>query len=203
MSSLRIINAPKDIKPHVIAGSHATFLEHQDRAPFAFPNNAHELLIEPEIHAAFRDARGKDLSESPVIFAAYRGDDLAGYVRLSDHARHDPAPNSSVSIEDIYVLPAFRQTGVARALLDHVRALADIRDWDNLSATVWAGNDGSDRLFAQAGFAPQATRYRYGPARIAKDYPVPPKPPLPLWIWSALGAALILGAGTLAAFVGR
>ena len=101
---------------------------------------------------------------------------------------------------DIHVLREFRQRGIGRALLDHAKGLADELDWDSLTATVWAGNTASKRLFEEFGYTPLNVTYRIGPDRQCQDWPDPvaPSPGYGLWTW-----ALILAACAFAYFIGQ
>ena len=170
MAEIRIIPAPLALKPRILDLSRATYAEHRARQPWAFPENGFETTVVPNVDAAFRQG-GRELQESPSAFAAYLGDDFAGYVLLSSWARPGGLDMPHVSIEDIRVLPEMRGKGVGTALLSHVKALAEARDWDSLVATVWDGNTASQEMFEAAGFHVQARNYRIGPNRSGRNYP--------------------------------
>ncbi len=190
---LRIVPAPRSLLPEILRCSRETFEEHRARQPWAFPANSFEVMIEGSIKGSFREG-GRTLAESPNLFAAYRGEDFAGYVLLSVWARQDVQYLPYVGIDDICVLPEFRRKGIARALLRHAVALSEERGWDSLKATVWAGNDASDALFRSEGFAVESTKYRTGPDRQCRDYPEAKilKQVSRLWSWGILLAAFCL-----------
>lgn len=177
MSDIRITNAPADLKDDIARYCRETFEEHRERQPHAFPKNSFEAILGGGLEKAFRDPSGQPLRESPVIFTAFIGDKFAGYIHLSDWVRPGRTDMPFISITDIYVIPEFRESGVARALIEHVKSLADERDWDNLTANVWSGNTRSDELFRAAGFRQDSVSYRYGPDRPARDWPEPESTP--------------------------
>ena len=172
MTDLRIVNAPLALKADIRRLCLDTFQAHRLRQPFAFPQNAFDLLLGPLIDRAFTDAQGKAAAISDCLFAAYRGATFCGYVLLSNPNAFDPPP-PALMIYDIHVLHAFRGTGVGRALLAHVKSLADQQGCDNLQATVWQGNDAALNLFRAAGFTPQSQTLRYGLDRQARDISLP------------------------------
>jgi ribosomal protein S18 acetylase RimI-like enzyme len=57
-------------------------------------------------------------------------------------------------IRDLYVAPAGRRQGVARALLDHVVAAARAGQVRRIALQTEPGNDGALALYRQAGFEP-------------------------------------------------
>jgi len=194
VTEIRIIPAPLALKPAILALSRATYEEHRARQPFAFPENGFEQTVVPLLDAAFRRETGQ-LSESPNIFAAMAGTDIAGYMLLSHWARSDGPDMHYVSIDDICVRPELRGKGIARALLDHARTLAATRDWDNLVATIWDGNTASRALFESAGFDVQSRTYRLGPTRQARNYPaIPGKAGWTLWGVLLWGLSVIIAA---------
>ncbi|MCB2128899.1 MAG: GNAT family N-acetyltransferase [Rhodobacteraceae bacterium] len=195
MENTRIIPAPASLRDEIKRLTAETHREHQLRQPYAFPENHLETFGYRAIDAAFLSLEGKPLEQSPVIFAAYVGEEFAGYIRLNASARPDLPPQPKVEITDIHVRPDFRQKGIGRALVEHVQKLSVERDWDNLAACVWSGNIASERLFQQARFVPECKVYRFGPERQARDWIVTaPKRP---WIgraffWEALALVLLL-----------
>ncbi len=179
MSNLEIRPAPASLLPQIQTALRATWEAHRARQPFAFSTGDLETLVIPGLAQSFQDHDGQPLDESPRIFAAYLDNRYAGYIALSQLTLPDGSTPAFINIDDIHVQPDLRGQGIARALVDHAKALADTNDWDNLTATVWFGNDSSARLFASAGFAPTSTTLRYGPARQVRDQPAPPATPSP------------------------
>ena len=203
IAAVEIRPAPLNVKGRMNALCEQTFDEHRARQPHAFPKNAYQLHVGPLIEAAFF-GRVRSLKVSPNAYAAFVGGDFAGYVLLSPWARPGGADMPYVSIDDICVEPAFRGRGVARALLRHVRALAEERGWDSLIAHVWTGNDASEALFRSEGFIPDYIRFSTGPGRQARDYPLAFGLPLGLRIigggWVMLIAGAIAGAALMKLF---
>lgn len=170
MSDVEIRQAPASLKPQIIELARATMDEHRARHPWAFPNNAFDIVLLPSIEAAFPSIWSAETT-SPNLFAAYLDGEFLGYVLLSTWARTEPLAWPQVNIEDICVVPKARGQGVATALVAHVKSLSEDRDWDNLTASVWASNAASEALFQKSGFVPSSTQYRFGPNRTARDFP--------------------------------
>ena len=83
--------------------------------------------------------------------AAYDGDDIVGYARVvTDRA-------TFAWLCDVFVLPAHRGTGAARALMDAVMAHADLARVRNF---MLATRD-AHGLYAKYGFAPLAEPARW------------------------------------------
>ncbi len=201
---IRIVPAPRALKDRIKELARTTFEEHNARQPFAFPGNLLQVSLFRDIDRAF-EVEGKQLDESPVALAAFLGNDFAGYVLLSDWAREDGPDMPSVTVEDIRVLEEHRGRGVGRALLQAVQDRATAQGWDNVTATIWAGNPESEALFNAAGFTEQSKTYRFGPSGQARDYPDPPRPGLRQRIstWLVLGLAMLGGAVMVVAiFIG-
>ena len=86
-----------------------------------------------------------------LSFAAYDGDDIVGYARVvTDRA-------TFAWLCDVFVLPAHRGTGAARALMDAVMAHADLARVRNF---MLATRD-AHGLYAKYGFAPLAEPARW------------------------------------------
>lgn len=170
---LEIRSAPVSLLPVILDAARDTWDAHRARQPFAFGRGDLENFVIPGLTQAFHDETGQIAASSDRVFAATIDGAFAGYVVLTPLTLPDGSPPPHINIDDIYVAPAFRRQGVATALLAHVKALADQHDWDNLNASVWTGNDSSQKLFEKAGFAPLTTTLRYGPDRQVRDTPIP------------------------------
>ncbi len=179
MTQLVIRPAPASLLPQIQTAIRATWEEHRARQPHAFAKGELEAYVLPGVAQAFQDQHGRPVAHSDRIFAAYLSDTFAGYVMLSRLTLPDGAPVPFVNIEDIHVQPQFRGQGVGRALLDHVKDMSEMQDWDNVTATVWQGNDTSAALFDKAGFAPISTTLRFGPDRQVRDQLPPAATPRP------------------------
>ncbi len=169
--TIKIIPAPRSLKPKIEKLCQQTFAEHQARQPYAFPENSYDLLSQTAIDAAFRSSEGLPIKTSPVIFAAMQDEVMVGYIHLSRHAFMPQVNFPRVNIDDIHVVADHRGTGIGEHLLDHVKSLADQHNWDGVTATIWAGNTASQCLFEKCGFQPNSVSLRYGPDRQASNYP--------------------------------
>ena len=84
-------------------------------------------------------------------FAAYAGDELAGYARVvTDHA-------TCAWLCDVFVLPAHRGNGVSRRLMDAIMARPDLARVRNF---MLATRD-AHGLYAKYGFTPLAEPARW------------------------------------------
>jgi GNAT superfamily N-acetyltransferase len=69
------------------------------------------------------------------------------------------ARTSGIWLEDLFVMDAFRKSGVGRELMDYLRSQTQGRiEWD-----VTVGNDGAERFYARLGAVPLpgVTRFRW------------------------------------------
>ncbi len=189
MAEIEIQGAPIALKDRITALCRQTYNEHRSAQPFAWAANYFELAIKPHLDAAFQDKRGKQLKESPTLFAAMKDGQFAGYLRLANWSTGMGGDLRSGSIEDICVIPEYRGQGVARALISHALDLAEQHGWDNLNAHVSEWNAASKSLFETSGFTLQSRTYRFGPDKQAQDYPTASAnysvSPLS-WLWIAL-----------------
>lgn len=129
--------------------------EHSQRQPAKF------LETDPPASA---DIARKVLSHSGwegAVFVATSGGQIVGHAGF--YVLEAPAPGQKHdlvgSVFDISVRPAFRQSGVARALMTDVRQAAERLGVTLLQAQVWHGNDASETMFSKAGFAPISTYF--------------------------------------------
>jgi len=170
-----IKNSPYALKEKILECSVSTYETHRSKQPFAFPKNMHKALIAPSIDESFVEETGEQLAQSPNIFVAEVDGTFAGYVQLSRHALDRQQELPLCVISDIFVLPEFRKQGVASQLLNHVKQLAIENRWSNLTATIWAPNQASARLFEKEGSTVQSRCFRFGPTNQAIDLPAAPK----------------------------
>lgn len=153
-------------RPVIEAASRETWDAHRTRQPSAFPENGWDMLMKRDHEFAFWSGTAQPIGESGNLFVADAGGTVVGFILLSWHLRED-APNATDgAVIDIWVHPDWRKKGVARNLVDFAKEMADAADWDNLTASVWAGAPSSN-LFEAAGFTPQRVVWRYGPDRPA------------------------------------
>ncbi len=190
MDNIRIQNAPARYADEILAQCYATYEEHRKEHPFAFPKNGFDILMKPGIVAAFVDDKGRQVSESPVVLAATKGDEMVGYVILSNWAQPGGANIPYVNVIDIYVQPEHRRRGIATRMMEEIKLRAHHGSWGNLKATVWFGNAASEALFNTVGFTPMNTSYRFGSDAQAQDWPESAESGTPSWYWSALMLAV-------------
>ncbi len=195
---VRIVPAPLALRGKMSECARATFAAHNARQPFAFPQDRCATAVR-NVELAFLDGR-RELPESPNAFVAMAGEAFAGYVLLSAWARPSAPPMPYVCIEDVYVAEDFRRRGIGTMLVDHVKRLAVERDWDDLTATVWDWNAGSEALFRGSGFTRQSTTYRFGPDRQARNHPDAPGFWQQLGLWDRVGSVALCAFAFFGAF---
>jgi len=189
MSNIEIRRAPIALKGRITELCRQTYDKHRDAQPYAWAANYFDLAIQPHLDAAFTDKHGKQQSESPTLFVAMKDGEFAGYLRMADWSSGIGGDLHIGSIEDICVIPEFQGQGVARALIEYAKELAEKNDWDNLVAQVAEWNVASEGLFEASGFTDQSRTYRIGPNRQARDVPAPSEKRLVSlhdWLWIAL-----------------
>ncbi|MBX3636616.1 MAG: GNAT family N-acetyltransferase [Rubrivivax sp.] len=123
-------------------------LEAYVQAADAFTSTAGERMREP---GSWWVRRIADPAGLGIAFGAWDGELLAGTVGLEFSAK--PKTRHAALVLGMYVRPAARGRGIARALLDAAIAHAASRPGTRvLTLTVTEGNDAAIRLYGQAGF---------------------------------------------------
>jgi len=126
----------------------ALMLQAYEFAADAFTSTAEERAAEPEAFWVGRIADPRGLS---AAFGAFEGGQLVGTVALELSAK--PKTRHKALVIGMYVAPAARRTGAARALLaaaiEHARAVPHLL---LLTLTVTEGNAPAVRLYRRAGF---------------------------------------------------
>jgi ribosomal protein S18 acetylase RimI-like enzyme len=89
-----------------------------------------------------------------VMLGGFVGNDLVGSAGIAVSPRVKQRHKGQVSA--VYVVPAWRGTGLARALIDALIAYARVRGLAVLTLSVTVGNRAATRLYQDAGFS------RYG-----------------------------------------
>ena len=194
MPSIEIRPAPIALKGRITELCRETYEAHRIKQPFNWPANHFELAIKPLIDADFVNEKGKSLAESRTAFVAMKDGEFCGYIRVTGWSKGFGGEFGQGSINDIFVVPELRGLGAAKALIDHVKAIATEHDWDTLEATVAEWNSASKSLFEQAGFVVKSHEYRFGPDRKAADLPNPvPQSMISKkdWFWIVLTAVNI------------
>ncbi len=82
----------------------------------------------------------------------------AGYVVLADSTRSLLVDSPCVSIDMLFVLPQYRRTGVARALLTASARYAERLGAEHVASAVPAADRDANRFFARLGFASETVR---------------------------------------------
>lgn len=126
----------------------AHMLHAYEHAADAFTSTADERAKEP---ASWWVQRIADSAGLGVAFGAFEGPDLVGTVALEFSGK--PKTRHKALVIGVYVLPALRGRGVARALMEaaiaHVKARGDIR---LLQLEVTQGNEPALALYLSLGF---------------------------------------------------
>jgi GNAT superfamily N-acetyltransferase len=123
-------------------------LEAYELAADAFTTTAEERAAEPDLFWSKRIANPAGLS---AAFGAFEGADLVGTVALEFSAK--PKTRHKALVIGMYVAPAARGKGVARALVDAAIKCARTREGVLLlSLTATEGNDSAINLYRAAGF---------------------------------------------------
>lgn len=106
-----------------------------------------------------RDGRLRDaVGDKDVrIFLAHNGTEATGYLVLVRNPMSSMSDETSVWIDQMYVLPAHRRTGVARSLLAVVPLAAESIGAGVVTAAVPAAQRDINRFFARLGFASTTT----------------------------------------------
>ncbi len=138
-------------------------LEAYEKAADSFTSTVEERAREPLTWWEKRIAGADGLSES---FGAFEDTSLVGTVALEYPSK--PKTRHSALVIGMYVVPAYRGRGAAKALLQAAIESAQTRpEIRGLRLTVTEGNEPAIRLYASNGFAawgtePQAIRTEGG-----------------------------------------
>lgn len=93
---------------------------------------------------------------------AVSGESAVGYALASFHDRPESAfcfARRICELDQIAVAPAFRRRGVARALMDHVLAVARAEGIPSVELTSWSFNADAHRAFEALGFRAKIVRF--------------------------------------------
>jgi ribosomal protein S18 acetylase RimI-like enzyme len=131
----------------------ALMLEAYVQAADAFTSTAEERAREPLTWWENRIGSTDSLRE---CFGAFEGASIVGAVALEYSAK--PKTRHSGHVIGMYVQPAYRGRGIARALIDAAIAAAERRpDIQALRLTVTEGNQPAIDLYRSAGFVAWGT----------------------------------------------
>lgn len=110
------------------------------------------------------------------IWVAFDGDDFLGYVTLKWHSDYQNFNKHDFpEINDLNVLPQFRNKGIGSKLLDLVEAEAQKRcNTVGLGVGLYADYGNAQKLYIKRGYIPDGygITYKYQPATPGKRYPV-------------------------------
>ena len=127
----------------------ALMLHAYEFAADAFTSTPEERAREPD---AWWVKRIADPQAMTIAFGAFAGSELIGTVALEFSAK--PKTRHKALVVGMYVMPAWRNNGLARALLQaaihHCTARGDIA---LLQLEVTEGNDPAEKLYGALGFA--------------------------------------------------
>jgi GNAT superfamily N-acetyltransferase len=121
--------------------------------------------LEHEVEATEEGVRDALFGDWPVaeVVLAYVGADLAGFA-LFFHNFSTFLGRRGLYLEDLFVLPAFRNRGVGRRLLSHLARLAIERRCGRMEWSVLDWNESAIRFYRSIGAVPMDdwTVYRLG-----------------------------------------
>lgn len=113
----------------------------------------------PEAVTAFTWARILD-ADVPILGRMAEADGTVVGFSISVLHPSTWTPNPNCYLEDLFVDPDARGSGVGRALLDDLVALAKARGWSRLYWHTHAGNEAARRLYDRYAQADEFVRYR-------------------------------------------
>jgi GNAT superfamily N-acetyltransferase len=128
-----------------------------------------ELWVAHRIESGTRPDAARRLAADGTLSAALDRSDIcafiahvdgvpAGYVVVADSTRSPLVDAPCVSISMLHVLPAYRRTGVATALLATTTRYADRVGAGHVASLVPAHDREANRFFARIGFVPETVR---------------------------------------------
>jgi len=121
--------------------------------------------LEHEVEATEEGVRDALFGDWPVaeVVLAYVGADLAGFA-LFFHNFSTFLGRRGLYLEDLFVLPAFRNRGVGRRLLSHLARVAIERKCGRMEWSVLDWNESAIRFYRSIGAVPMDdwTVYRLG-----------------------------------------
>ena len=111
--------------------------------------------LEHEVEATEEGVRDALFGDWPVaeVVLAYVGADLAGFA-LFFHNFSTFRGRRGLYLEDLFVLPAFRNRGVGRRLLSHLARLAIERRCGRMEWSVLDWNESAIRFYRSIGAVP-------------------------------------------------
>lgn len=105
-----------------------------------------ERLVEPPLRELLADAAlGR-------VWLAYVGDAVSGYA-MGTWGFSTEQEGRFLLLDELFVLPAFRGTGIGRAALAFVEQAARAEGGRAVRIEVAEGNEGARRLYREAGYA--------------------------------------------------
>lgn len=127
---------------------------------------------DPEL--AERFLRERLTADESVIFVAEESGGLLGFVQLYPSFWSVAACRSWI-LNDLYVVPGHRGSGVGRALMDRARAHAEATGAGGLDLSTQKSNHGAQRLYQTAGWHRDDEFYHYE-LSLPRQNPEPGKP---------------------------
>lgn len=112
-----------------------------------------------EESAAVRDLLVRAATgEEAVCLVATLESGIVGFVYAVVHAGDDPLPGSDGVIEQCYVAPGVRRTGIGTALVSQVMCWLRHRGSDPISLETWLDDDAVTSFWGALGFEPESIR---------------------------------------------
>jgi ribosomal protein S18 acetylase RimI-like enzyme len=104
------------------------------------------MLARRDVRTCLADLNGASVGYALAVFRDRPENDFCFARRICE-------------VDQIGVAPGFRGRGVARALLDHVVAIARTEGVPDVELTSWSFNSGAHRAFERAGFRSRVVRF--------------------------------------------
>lgn len=128
--------------------SHKTFND-----TFAHLNTAANMRKYLENSFSYDKLHSEMLNEASSFYFIYLDDELAGYLKLNEHAAQtDLNDPQSMEIERIYVLSDFQGKGLGVGLMDKAIEIATQRNRTYIWLGVWEKNDKAIQFYKRSGF---------------------------------------------------
>ena len=106
---------------------------------------------------------------SRTVFVALVADDFAGYLTIMWQPQYAPFRDAAIpEIQDLNVLPSFREQGIATALLNHAESIISHRSQIvGIGVGMYPDYGNAQRLYVKRGYVPDGRGLSYN-GRILK-----------------------------------
>ena len=89
------------------------------------------------------------------IIVAEENNEIIGLCAFSFNDNAYQTRKKQIFIDDIYVVPDYRRKGVAKALFNYVKSLAEKEKYEKIDLTVWSFNEEALIFYKSLGFTEQ------------------------------------------------